>query len=187
MRLMYKLALPPCLLAVGCSGTPDPAPANPPQVATEDAAHKPAPTKPAPPKKKRPKPASPVPAGSCALPGFQLLATAYSPYQAGKEAAPLEKATCWTETLLAQIQGATTRAKQGAMLDFDPLVDAQDHKLTDFRMKPVDDDTWAVRFTNLGQPKVVTWELVEEPGAPGNYRVGDIHTDKWRLTELLAP
>ena len=128
-----------------------------------------------------------MPAGSCALPGFQLLATAYAPYQAGKEAAPLETVTCWTDTMLDQIKAARARAQPAAMLDFDPLVNAQDHQLTDFRMKPVDDDTWAVRFTNMGQPAVITWELIEEPGAPGNYRVGDIHTDKWRLTELLSP
>jgi len=89
--------------------------------------------------------------------------------------------------MLDQIRAARSRTQSGSVLDFDPLIGAQDHQLTDFRMKPVDKDTWAVRFTNLGQSTVITWELVEESGAPGNFRVGDIHTGTWRLTELLAP
>jgi len=171
--------LPLVLLSAACGGnteSPPPAPTTPHAPTPQDT---PAAAK----KKARPKPAPP-PAGSCALPAFQLVAKAYAPYQAGKPPAPLADATCWTDDLGARLK-ASAGSEQGVALGFDPLVNAQDHQLSDFSMKPVDGDTWQVRFTNLGQAMVITWELVEVPDAPGNFRVADLHTSEWRLSELL--
>ena len=186
MRCPYAVVVLLSLTAIACSAASEPVSSSPapPAAASPSSTSKSAPKTPS---KEPSKPPSPAPAGSCAKPGFQLIATAYSPYQLGKDAGALEEVTCWTEALGDQIRAARSRTPPGSVLDFDPLIGAQDYSLTDFRMKPVDKDTWAVRFTNLGQPTVITWELVEESGASGNFRVRDIHTDTWRLTELLAP
>lgn len=173
-----------CLLAIACSGGSEPPAPAPASSAAEAAV--PAPETAPAVSKKAARSVPPPPPGSCARAGFPLVASAYGPYQAGQAPPPLEEATCWTETVRAQIQAARGRSDGSVLLDFDPLVDAQDAKLSNFRLQPVDADTWQVRFDNLGEAVTVTWELVEEPEAPGNYRVADLHTDGWRLTELLA-
>ncbi len=171
------------LLVSGCglfSSAPEPA-APPAGAAAEQP---PAPAQAARPKKTSPQPiANPEP-GACAGPPFTVLGAVYQPYLAKQPIPALRAATCWTPETLALFERAAAREEADGtpVVDFDPIVDAQDFDLKDFRIKPVDNDTWTASFSNFDKATTITWELrITERGI----WVDDVRTDTWSLKALL--
>lgn len=75
-------------------------------------------------------------------------------------------------------------------LDFDPVYDAQDAKISALRIvahpqTPTQGDLSlvVVSFRNFGKPARLTYYLRRMPG--GEWRIVDIASGEWRLTELL--
>ncbi len=126
---------------------------------------------------------APPPSG-CPADPVALVEAAYAPYLGGGAPPDLPVATCWSGAMAARI--AATRAAAAAMEDiappgFDPVIDGQDWQLSNLAVRAVDADTVEARFDNFGTPSVVTWELVDE----GGWRVADLRTARWTLSELL--
>lgn len=84
----------------------------------------------------------------------------------------------------------TPEGEMGA-LDFDPYVDGQDFDLADLVIGTVEEgDGWAtveVSFTNFGEPRHITYDLVFEDGS---WRIDDLSGENpdfaYRLSEIFA-
>jgi hypothetical protein len=98
----------------------------------------------------------------------------------------------WSADLRAQLQAMTARseARNEPILDFDPIIGAQDYQITGVTVTTeaaVQNSHAAVRarFTNLGQPKEIVFYTVWEGGA---WRVNNITGDDngvaWDLRQI---
>jgi hypothetical protein len=92
--------------------------------------------------------------------------------------------------MLAALQAMTARsqARGEPILDFDPLIDAQDYQLADLNVSTdgvVENShaTVRARFTNSGAPAEIVYDLVWEDGG---WRVDNIRTSRWDLRVITA-
>jgi hypothetical protein len=96
----------------------------------------------------------------------------------------------WSASLWAQLQAMTARSEAAGepILDFDPLIDAQDYQLSNLNVVTeavVENSHATVRasFTNAGAPAEVLYDLVWEEGG---WRVDNIRTSRWDLRAIAA-
>lgn len=96
----------------------------------------------------------------------------------------------WSASLWAVLQAMVARseARGEPILDFDPLIDAQDYQLADLNVTTdavVENSHASVRasFTNAGAPAEVVYDLVWENGG---WRVDNIRTSRWDLRVIAA-
>ena len=81
---------------------------------------------------------------------------------------------------------AAGKRKEVPKLNGDPFIDAQDWEIADlkFDVKPAGDKASAtVAFTNFGQPKAVSLDLVKSPSA--GWRIVDIRAPSGSLRKLF--
>jgi hypothetical protein len=84
----------------------------------------------------------------------------------------------------------TPEGEMGA-ISFDPYVDGQDYDITDFEIGAAgiagDDASVDVTFSNFGEPRALTYELVREDGG---WRIDDVVStnpdNPYRLSEVFA-
>lgn len=96
----------------------------------------------------------------------------------------------WSADLWRQLEAMTQRSEalNEPILDFDPLIDAQDYQLSDLNVRTesvVENSHATVRaaFTNIGRPTEMVYDLVWEDGA---WRVDNIRTATWDLRQIAA-
>ena len=96
----------------------------------------------------------------------------------------------WSASLWAQLEAMSARSQaQGEpILDFDPLIDAQDYQLSNLNAvteSVVENSHASVRasFTNAGAQAEVVYDLVWEEGG---WRVDNIRTSRWDLRAIAA-
>lgn len=100
----------------------------------------------------------------------------YERYAASQRIDPLARWATLTPDLSAAL---TARANT---LDFDPVVDAQDWQLGPVSYEAAASGVIA-RFENLGEPKIVVYDLAEDAGA---WRIANIRSPgRWDLMERL--
>ena len=83
---------------------------------------------------------------------------------------------------------ARSQARGEPILDFDPLIDAQDYQLSDLNVTTdsvVENSHATVRanFVNAGAMSEVVYDLVWENGG---WRVDNIRTSRWDLRLIAA-
>ena len=130
-----------------------------------------------------PAPAAPDPAG--------VVRGLYGPYLGeGAQAREFRDQAPWSADLWRQLEAmiARSNAINEPILDFDPVMDAQDGALTDLNVTTdaVTENSHAVvraRFTNLGEQKEVLYDLVWENNG---WRVDNIRTSAWDLRQIAA-
>ena len=133
-------------------------------------------------------------AGAPAAPVFDepkgLIEYAYAPYKTDNF--PDDPSELYSPTLKQLWDDMATRSEEGdvPIIDFDPLINAQDYELTDFVIADPavngDDAEVAVSFSNFGEPQELHFYLVRR--AEG-WKIDDIESvgaSPWRLSELLA-
>jgi hypothetical protein len=96
----------------------------------------------------------------------------------------------WSTDLWVQLEAMSARSQAMGepILDFDPLIDAQDYQLSDLNVTTdavVENSHATVRasFNNNGQPAEVLYDLIWENGA---WRVDNIRTSNWDLRQIAA-
>lgn len=132
--------------------------------------------------------APPAPTGPDPAATIQPL---YDPYLAeGAQLPALEQQAPWSAAMLASLRAmmARSQAQGEPILDFDPLIDAQDYQLTNLNVATdavVANSHATVRasFTNAGAPAEVVYDLVWEDGG---WRVDNIRTSRWDLRAITA-
>lgn len=115
----------------------------------------------------------------------------YNPYLGqGAQPAEFRDQAPWSADLWAQLEAmiARSNAINEPILDFDPIMDAQDGELANLNVTTdaVSENSHAVvraSFTNLGQPREVVYDLVWQEGA---WRVDNIRTSAWDLRQIAA-
>jgi hypothetical protein len=121
-----------------------------------------------------------------------LLEYAYAPYLNEADPFPDDPTEIYSPTLkqLWDDMAAKSEESEVPIIDFDPLINAQDYEVTDFVVAdPViegDAATVVVSFSNFGEPQELHFELIRR--AEG-WKVDDIEATgeyAWRLSELLA-
>lgn len=133
-------------------------------------------------------------AGAFAAPVFDdpkgLIEYAYAPYENGTF--PDDPTELYSPTLrqLWADMAARSEAADEPIIDFDPLLNAQDFELSDLIIAdPVvkgDSAEVVVSFSNFGEPQELHFYLVRR--AEG-WKIDDIEAmgaNSWRLSELLA-
>ncbi|HHY51506.1 MAG TPA: DUF3828 domain-containing protein [Alphaproteobacteria bacterium] len=132
--------------------------------------------------------------GAMAAPVFDdpkgLIEYAYAPYE--NDTFPGDPTELYSPTLrqLWADMAARSEATGEPILDFDPLINAQDYELSELIIAdPVvkgDSAEVAVSFSNFGEPQELHFYLVRR--AEG-WKIDDIESVgpyPWRLSELLA-
>ncbi|CAN7378825.1 MULTISPECIES: DUF3828 domain-containing protein [unclassified Devosia] len=121
----------------------------------------------------------------------ELLEAFYEPYFSGDF--PEFEADYRSEALNALYEADAENTPEGEIgaLDFDPYVDGQDYDLAEFVIgEPVESDgaaTVEVTFTNFGEPRHITYELVYENGGwLIDDLVGENPDFTYRLSEIFA-
>lgn len=96
----------------------------------------------------------------------------------------------WSADLWAQLEAMVARSNaiNEPILDFDPLIDAQDYQLADLNVatEAVAENSHATvraSFTNAGNASEVVYDMVWEGGA---WRVDNIRTAAWDLRQIAA-
>jgi hypothetical protein len=115
----------------------------------------------------------------------------YDPYLAeGAQLPALEQQAPWSVAMLASLREmmARSQAQGEPILDFDPLIDAQDYQLTNLNVTTdavVANSHATVRanFTNAGAPSEVVYDLIWENGG---WRVDNVRTSRWDLRAITA-
>ncbi|HEV7275341.1 MAG TPA: hypothetical protein VGN80_03550 [Devosiaceae bacterium] len=120
-----------------------------------------------------------------------LLEYAYQPYRDGNF--PEDPYELWSPDLLERwaLMVARTPDEEVGAVDFDPMINAQDHDLAEVMIgTPLVLDDRAVvtaRFVNFGVPQLMRFTLVR---GEGGWRIEDIEAltpgRDWRLTEILS-
>ena len=116
----------------------------------------------------------------------------YDPYLTQGATLPsFENLAPWSADLWAQLRAMTARseASNQPILDFDPIVGAQDHQITDLTVMTeaaVQNSHAAVRarFNNLGRPEEIVFYTVWENDA---WRVDNIVGRDWDLRQIAQP
>ncbi len=103
---------------------------------------------------------------------------------------PLENQAPWSSALQAQLQTMMARSEaiNEPILDFDPLIGAQDYELTNLNVTAdgvVYGSHAVVRasFTNLGEPREILYDLIWENGA---WRVDNVRGADFDLRQIAA-
>jgi len=115
----------------------------------------------------------------------------YDPYIAQAETFPgLEQQAPWSAAMLASLRSmmARSQAMGEPILDFDPLIDAQDYQITDLEVvteSVVENSHASVRasFNNGGASAGVVYDLVWENDG---WRVDNVRTSRWDLRVIAA-
>ena len=96
----------------------------------------------------------------------------------------------WSDDLWTKLEAMMARSEaiNEPILDFDPLIDAQDYQLANLSVTTdavVEDSHATVRasFANAGRPTEVIYDMVWEGGA---WRVDNIRTATWDLRQIAA-
>jgi len=143
-------------------------------------------------KAKTPEPA-PAPAGEEL--GFpdpaDVVRPLYDPYLTPGATLPsFQDQAPWSADLWAQLQAMVARseARNEPILDFDPIIGAQDYELTGLTVgteAAAQNSHAAVRarFTNLGRPEEIVFYMVWEGDA---WRVDNIAGSNWELRQIAA-
>lgn len=102
----------------------------------------------------------------------------------------LEEQAPWSASMLAALQAmmARSQAMGEPILDFDPLIDAQDYQLSNLNVatEAVAANSHAVvraSFTNSATPTEVIYDLAWENGG---WRVDNIRTSRWDLRAIAT-
>lgn len=102
---------------------------------------------------------------------------------------PLAEAVPWSAQMSADLQAmfARSQAQGEPILDFDPIIDAQDYQLSDVRAATeaiVEGSHASVRasFTNAGQHEEVLYDLVWQDD---RWKVDNVRTAEWDLRTIL--
>jgi hypothetical protein len=102
---------------------------------------------------------------------------------------PLAEAVPWSAQMSADLQAMFARSQtQGEpILDFDPIIDAQDYQLSDVRTATeaiVEGSHASVRasFTNAGQHEEVLYDLVWQDD---RWKVDNVRTAEWDLRTII--
>jgi hypothetical protein len=115
----------------------------------------------------------------------------YEPYLTqGATLPPFREQAPWSDELWAQLDAMMTRSQVAGepILDFDPLIDAQDFELSDINVlnEAVAENSHAVvraSFTNLGQRTEIVYDLVWQDD---RWKVDNIRTANWDLRQIAA-
>ena len=106
----------------------------------------------------------------------------------GEPAPALNEAAPWTDDLRAAIEAtlAYSRAVGEPIIDFDPLIDAQDFQLSNLRVEVVqqpqeDRAIVEARFSNIGRTTIVYYDMRAVDGA---WRVDNVRTPDWNLRDI---
>ncbi len=102
---------------------------------------------------------------------------------------PLAEAAPWSAQMSADLQAmfARSQAQGEPILDFDPIIDAQDYQLSDVRAATeaiVEGSHASVRasFTNAGQHEEVLYDLVWQDD---RWKVDNVRTAEWDLRTII--
>ena len=116
----------------------------------------------------------------------------YQPYLHNQNPKLLEEAAPLTDELRGLMKQARDLSEQrdepNAVVDFDPIVDAQDWQITDLKVElaePIEGDHASVRatFKNMGEEVTQTFTLLKQGGG---WRIDNIEGKHWTLRQLLA-
>lgn len=96
----------------------------------------------------------------------------------------------WSADLWRQLEAMTQRSEalNEPILDFDPLIDAQDYQLSNLNVTTdgmVENSHATVRasFSNMGRPTEIVYDLIWENGG---WRVDNIRTSTWNLRQIAS-
>ncbi len=137
-------------------------------------------------------PASEAPEASSAAPDpADTIRPLYDPYLTEGASLPgFEHQAPWSASLWETLQAmmARSQARGEPILDFDPLIDAQDYQLANLNVTTesvVENSHATVRasFVNAGAISEVIYDLVWENGS---WRVDNIRTSRWDLRVIAA-
>jgi hypothetical protein len=130
-----------------------------------------------------------------AAPNFEdprgLIEYAYAPYTSSSTDFP-DPTELYSPTLKQLWDDMAAKSEEADMpiIDFDPLINAQDYEITDLIIADPaldgDNATVAVSFSNFGEPQELHFELVKRVDG---WKIDDIESVgayAWRLSELLA-
>jgi len=132
------------------------------------------------------------PAPSPAADPVAAIEPLYAPYVENKNIPGLLESAPWTDEVRGLLQQAMDRSnalnEPLPVVDFDPIVDAQDWQITEMRASlktpPADGRAQVtVQFKNFGQDVALTYDLKEEGGG---WRVDNITGANWNLRQLIA-
>ncbi|PZO55166.1 MAG: hypothetical protein DCF16_03860 [Alphaproteobacteria bacterium] len=134
---------------------------------------------------------TPDPAASTAPDPADTIRPLYDPYLTeGAQFPGLEQQAPWSAAMLTALQAMMARSQAAGepILDFDPLIDAQDYQLTDLNVTTdsvVENSHATARasFNNGGAPVEVVYDLVWENGG---WRVDNVRTSRWDLRAIVA-
>ena len=113
----------------------------------------------------------------------------YAPYLAPDAVFPgLREQAPWSAAMLASIDAMTARSQVAGdpILDFDPVIGAQDYQLSDLNIanEAIAEGSHAVvraSFTNIGQPTEIVYDLVWEDY---RWKVDNVRGDGWDLRQI---
>jgi hypothetical protein len=121
-----------------------------------------------------------------------LIEYVYAPYLNESDPFPDDPSELYSPTLkqLWDEMSAKSEESEVPIIDFDPVINAQDYEISDFVVADPaivgESATVAVSFSNLGEPQELHFELIR--GADG-WKIDDIESiedNGWRFSELLA-
>lgn len=121
----------------------------------------------------------------------QVVRQLYDPYLTEGATFPeLREAAPWSASLGALLEAMTARSRAigEPILDFDPIIGAQDYQLADLNVvnEAVAENSHAVvraSFTNIGAREEIVYDLVWEGD---RWRVDNIRGDGWDLRQVAA-
>jgi hypothetical protein len=137
-------------------------------------------------------PATPADGGARAITDpAAVVRQLYEPYLTeGATLPPFREQAPWSNALWAQLEAMVARSQVSGepILDFDPLIDAQDYELSNIQVTTdglVEASHAVVRasFTNLGEQNEVIYDLVWEDD---RWKVDNIRTASWDLRQIAA-
>ena len=135
--------------------------------------------------KKADAPAAPAPDPAAVIrPLYDGYLTEGAQFPAFRDQAP------WSADLWAQLEAMVARSEalNEPILDFDPLIDAQDYQLTNLNVVTealAENSHATVRasFANAGRPTEVVYDMVWENGG---WRVDNIRASNWDLRQIAS-
>ena len=136
--------------------------------------------------------AAPVATASAAGDPVAVILPLYQPYLKDGSNPPDWRTaipfTIATQALLEKEAAATAKTGEVGAIDGDPIVAAQDWKITDLHVAlqspPVDGKAVVeAKFHNLDRDTIVSWDMVEEAGA---WRVANIREPELDLVKLAS-
>ena len=121
----------------------------------------------------------------------QVVRTLYTPYM-GADAHPpgFEDSVPWSAQMTTDLAAMRARTQAGdeSSLDFDPVVDAQDFRISDVSatteaLAENSHATVRASFTNLGEHKEIVYDMVWEGD---RWKVDNIRTAQWDMRQMVT-